>query len=128
MNENASTLTQSDLVSLGLSKNLVKEICRDLSFTRMKNGVKLYNYSEIQNSIKSRLKKPGIKLQTKEKLEITLSLLSNQSKVIEVDFLRNLTTNERIEFWKNYREELREKGEVILKDVDKILKEAKSLL
>lgn len=126
MKEELPNLTKSDLKVMGLSDYLVREICNELSFTRMKTGAREYSRSDLRESIIRKLFQPKIKSETRERLQLVLKLLEEKSNVIEVDFLKKLPLEERIDFLKNYREELRTKGEVILKDVDELLKQSRN--
>lgn len=128
MNGDAIRLTQSDLKSLGFSNYLIREICKDLPFTTMKSGAREYNRSDLRESVTKKLSQPRTKPKTRECLQVALKLLEDKSNVIEVDFLRNLTPEQRIDFLKNYREDIRMKGETILKNVNEVLKEAKQLI
>ncbi len=128
MNEDGRSITQSDLKALGLSEYLIREICNNLPFTRMKSGAREYKRSDLRESIAKKLSQPKTQPATTERLQVALKLLGDKSNVIEVDFLRNLTPEQRIDFLKNYREGLKTKGETLLKNVDELLKEAKQLL
>ena len=126
MNEDRLNITQSDLQSLGFSGYWIRKICKGLAFSRMKSGAKLYKRAEVKASIEEKISQPRIQPKTKEHLQVALDLLDGKSNVIEVDFLKNLSRKEKIEFLTNNREELRQKGEAILRDVDEVLRSTKS--
>jgi hypothetical protein len=127
MNEDLSNVTQSDLISLGFSHYLVRKICKDLEFNYIKGGVKAYKSIDIKKSIKQKLAESKFKPKNRESLEKFLYLLEGQSNVIEVDFLTNLTQEQKIEFLNQHREALRAKGETIIQNVDELLQQAKNL-
>jgi hypothetical protein len=92
----------------------------------MKTGAREYRRSDLREAIVKKLCQPKIKSETRERLQLVLKILEEKSNVIEVDFLKKLPLEERIDFLKNYREELRTKGEVILKGVDELLKQSRN--
>jgi hypothetical protein len=128
MKNNLNYLTKEDLKALGFSTYLIQSICKGLPFVYQESKVKGYNYSELKEAIMQKLSQAKIKPQTRENLQIALSLLDDKSNVIEVDFLNKLTLEERIEFIKNNREVLRNKGETLLRDIDELIKQAKTLV
>ena len=119
-------LNKIDLRSIGCSEYLIKEICRGLDCIPSKGDTKGYNQLALREAINNKLSQRNIKPQTRENLQILLKIIDNNSNLIEVDFLAKLSLEERIIFWKNYREKLRKKGDEILQDVDKLLAQAKA--
>ena len=94
-------VTQADLREHGLSDYLVRQIVKDLNFSRRKTGLRLYANSDVAASIESKLAKPKTRHTTIKKLQEALIWLRGESNVIEVDFLKNLTLEERVEVLKS---------------------------
>jgi len=94
-------VTQEDLREYGLSDYLVKQVVKGLDFSRRKSGLRLYATSNVVAAIESKLAKPITRYTTPEKLQHPLACLKDQSNVIKVDFLRNLTLEERVEVLKS---------------------------
>lgn len=95
MNNIPRIVTQSDLRERGLSDYMVRQIVKDLSFSRAKRGLRLYETSDIVSAIKIKLANSRTRSTTREKLQHVLSWLNGESNVIKVDFLRNLSLEER---------------------------------
>ncbi len=95
MNNIPRIITQSDLRECGLSDYMVRQIVKDLSFSRAKKGLRLYEASDVISAIKIKLAAPRTRSATREKLQQVLSWLNGQSNVIQVDFLKNLSLEER---------------------------------
>ncbi len=126
MKKDVTYLTKADLKALGFSVYLIKVICKGLTFVQIKSGVRRYNCSDLKEAVMNKLSQTKIQPQTRESLQVVLSLVDDKSNVIEVDFLGKLTLEQRIDFLKKNREKLRTNGEAILQDVNQLLKQAKT--
>jgi len=93
-------VTQEDLREYGLSDYLVKQVVKGLDFSRRKSGLRLYATSNVVAAIESKLAKSRTRHTTREKLQHPLAWLKDESNVIKVDFLKNLTLEERVEVLK----------------------------
>lgn len=94
-------VTQEDLREHGLSHYIVRQIVQGLSFSRRKNGLRLYTNSDIVTAIKNKLVKSHTRHTTCDKLQSVLVWLQGESNVIRVDFFKNLSLEERVETLKN---------------------------
>lgn len=128
MSKDLTLLTKADLTSLGFSEYLVREVCKGLNSVSLEKGIRGYAQTDLKDAIINKLSQAKIKPQTRENLQVALRLMSDKSNVIEVDFLRKLSLEERISFLRDYRERLRLRGEEILQDVDTLLEKAKKLI
>ena len=90
-------VTQEDLIEHGLSKYMITEIVQGLDFSRRKNGLRLYANSDIIVAIESKIAKSRTLPMTSKKLQFILAWLKCESNLIKVDFLKNLSLEERIE-------------------------------
>jgi hypothetical protein len=90
-------VTQEDLIEHGLSKYMITEIVQGLDFSRRKNGLRLYANSDIIVAIESKIAKSRTLPMTSKKLQFVLAWLKGESNLIKVDFLKNLSLEERIE-------------------------------
>lgn len=95
MDNTPRIVTQADLRERGLSDYIVRHIVKGLSFSRGKKGLRLYETSDIVSAIKIKLTNPRIRSTTREKLQYVLAWLKGESNVIKVDFLKNLSLEER---------------------------------
>lgn len=89
-------VTQDDLRNHGLSDYLVKQIVKRLDFVRRKNGLRLYSTLDVVAAIENKLAQPKTRNITREKLKPMLAKFKGESNVIKVDFLRNLSLEERV--------------------------------
>ena len=90
-------VTQADLIEHGLSDYMVREIVQGLDFSRRKNGLRLYTNSDIVAAIESKIAKSRTSPRTSKKLQFILARLKGESNLIKVDFLKNLSLEERVE-------------------------------
>ncbi|EAW37420.1 hypothetical protein [Lyngbya sp. PCC 8106] len=89
-------VTQDDLRNHGLSDYLVRQIVKGLDFVRRKNGLRLYSTLDVVAAIENKLAQPKTRNTTHEKLKPVLAKLKGESNVIKVDFLQNLSLEERV--------------------------------
>ena len=122
-------VTQADLIEYGLSHYMVRQIVQGLSFSRRKNGLRLYTNSDIVTAIKNKLVKLHTRHTTCDKLQSVLVWLQGESNVIRVDFLKNLSLEERVETLKNRIEVADRSMEAnVLKEYEEIQKRIHAVL
>lgn len=122
-------VTQEDLREHGLSNYMVRQIVQGLSFSRRKNGLRLYTNSDIVTAIKNKLVKSHTRHTTSEKLQSVLVWLQGESNVIRVDFLKNLSLEERVETLKDRIEAADRSMEAnVLKEYEEIQKRINAVL
>lgn len=95
MDNTPRIVIQSDLRERGLSSYMVRQIVKGLCFSSGKRGLRLYETSDIVSAIKIKLASSRTRSVTREKLQSLLSWLKGESNVIKVDFLKNLSLEER---------------------------------
>jgi hypothetical protein len=100
MEEPPRILTQSDLKDQGWSDYLIRQIVKNLDYKRIKDGLRLYKTSDIIVSIEHKLAKPKTRKPTRDRLQTTLAWLRGDSNIIEVDFLQNLSLEQKAEVLK----------------------------
>lgn len=123
MNNIPRIATQSDLRGHGLSDYMVRQIVQELSFLRTKTGLRLYETSDIVSAIKMKLANSRTRSTTREKLQNVLSWLSGESNVIKVDFLKNLSLEERAKTLKSRIEAADKSMEAsVLKEYEEVQK------
>jgi hypothetical protein len=120
-------ITKLELKSLGLNDYLIREIVKGLNADNT-NGFNLYFVSDIANSIKEKLAKPKTKETTRKKLQNVLEYLDGKSNVIEVDFLKQLTPENKVAFLTAKLEQLDAKEKVLIQETNDILRQAKRML
>ena len=122
-------VTQADLRDHGLSDYLVRQIVKSLDFSRKKNGLRLYANSDIVASIESKLAKLRTRRTTRKKLQYALAWLRGESNVIKVDFLKNLSLEERVETLKSRIEAADRSMEAkVLKEYEEVQKRIQAAL
>lgn len=94
-------VTQADLREHGFSDYLVRQIVKELDFSRRKSGLRLYATSDVVAAIERKVAKPRTLHTTREKLQYALGWLRGESNVIKVDFLKNLAPEERVKVLKS---------------------------
>jgi hypothetical protein len=94
-------VTQADLREHGLSSYLIGKVVKGLDFSSRKSGLRLYTNSDIIAAIEGKLAQPKTRSVTREKLRSALVWLRGESNVIKVDFLKNLSLEERVETLKS---------------------------
>lgn len=129
MNNIPRIITQSDLRERGLSDYMVRQIFKDLSFSRAKRGLRLYETSDVISAIKVKLANPRTRSATREKLQQVLSWLSGESNVIKVDFLKNVSLEERAKTLKSRIEAADSSMEAgVLKEYEEVQKRVEAAL
>jgi hypothetical protein len=97
MDSKPRIVTQADLRERGLSGYIVRQLVKDLSSSSGKRSLRLYEVSDVISAIKVKLANSRTRSRTREKLQYVLSWLKGESNVIRVDFLKNLSLEERAE-------------------------------
>jgi hypothetical protein len=129
MNNIPRIVTQSDLRERGLSDYMVRQIVKNLSFSRAKRGLRLYETSDIVAAIKIKLANSGTRSTTREKLQRVLSWLNGESNVIKVDFLKNLSLEQQAKTLKSRIESADSSIEAgVLKEYEEIQKRVEAAL
>jgi len=129
MNNIPRIVTQSDLRERGLSDYMVRQIVKNLSFSRAKRGLRLYETSDIVAAIKIKLANSRTRSTTREKLQRVLSWLNGESNVIKVDFLKNLSLEEQAKTLKSRIEAADSSIEAgVLKEYEEIQKRVEAAL
>jgi transcriptional regulator NrdR family protein len=95
MDNTLRIVTQADLGGCGLSDYMVRQIVKGLNFSSKKRSLRFYETSDIVSAIKIKLANSRTRSMTREKLQYVLSWLKGESNVVRVDFLKNLSLDER---------------------------------
>ncbi|MEB3886814.1 hypothetical protein [Lyngbya sp. CCY1209] len=127
MNTENKKITKLHLRSLGLTDYLVKETVRGLP-SEKEGSYNIYSISDVKNSIQKKLNNPRVKDTSREKLERVLDWLHEKYNVIEVDFLKKLTPEQRLDFLYKRNEELFEKEKQINQQTDELLRKARQMI
>lgn len=117
-------ITKLNLKSLGLTDYLIQEIVKDLPAQRDPSGFNIYKVSDVKDSIQKKLSRPKTKEESKEKLIQVLDWIEGKSNVVEIDFLKRLPPEQRLEILYKRNEELLEKEKEIMQATNDILKKA----
>ncbi|MCU0566604.1 MAG: hypothetical protein MUF49_08410 [Oculatellaceae cyanobacterium Prado106] len=95
MDNTFRAVTQLDLRAQGLSDYRIRLIVKNLNFSRRKTGLRIYDASDVITAIEGQLASEKISSDTRSSLLGVLVHLKGQSNVIRVDFLKNLSLEER---------------------------------
>jgi hypothetical protein len=129
MDNTPRVITQADLRERGLSDYIVRHIVKSLSFSRGKKGLRLYNTSDIILAIKIKLAQARTRSTTREKLQRAFAWLTGESNVIKVDFLKNLSREERAKTLKALIEAAESSMKVgVLKEYEEVQKRVEAAL
>jgi hypothetical protein len=122
-------VTQADLKECGLSDYVVRQVVKGLSFSSGKRGLRLYKTSDIVLAIKIKISNSKTRSTTCEKLQYVLCWLNNASNVIKIDFLKNLSLEERAEVLQARIEVADNNMEAgVLKDYEEVQKRVEAAL
>jgi hypothetical protein len=128
MNIQQKYVTRIHLKSYGLSKHNVNTILNGLEAQKSDSGLKEYPVEAVQRSINERLSNPRIHEKTRDELEKALLLLNHEPKVVEVDFLRKLSPEQRLEFFYNRLEEISQEESKIRQETEAVLQKARQVV
>lgn len=128
VSSNLDGITQLHLKSFGFSDYLVRQIVKSLKASNTADGFKEYAASDAKASIEAKLSNPKTQQKSKEQLQRILAWLKGESNVIEVDFLRRLPPEKRIEVLNARIEELDAQERVLVQETDKLLRKAKKIV
>ena len=128
MSSQLQSLTQLHLKSFGVSNYLVRQIVKGLKFSQATGGFKEYALPDVKASIEAKLSNAKTKPKSREQLERVLSRLEGESNIIEVDFLKRLSPEKRVEVLNARNEELEAQERVLLQETDELLRKAKKMV
>lgn len=122
-------ITRLHLKSYGLSDYQIRVLLKDVE-TRynVQSHLKEYLVHDIQKNVKKRLTNPRIRKETRCCLDLVLQLLSHQSKVVEVDFLRQLSPEKRLQFFYNRLEEIDREEANLRQSTESVLTKARQAI
>lgn len=128
MSSNLESITQLHLKSFGLSDYLVRQIVKGLKACQTKSGFKEYAASDMKASFEAKLLNPKTKPQTREKLQRVIAWLEGESNVIEVDFLRRLPHEKRIEVLNARIQDLEAQERLLTQETNELLRKAETMV
>jgi hypothetical protein len=89
---------------------------------------KEYSASDIKASIEKRLNNSRIKPENNAKLQRVLNWLKGESNVIAVDFLKRLSSGQKIAVLEDRVQELKTQESSLLEETEEILMQAKRIV
>jgi hypothetical protein len=128
MNTNQNYVTRIHLKGYGLSSHNTNTILKGIECRPSDSGLKEYPVEAVQRSISERLSNPKIKQKTRDELENALLLLNHEPKVVEVDFLRKLSPEQRLEFYYTRLEEISKEESKIRQETEAVLQKARQVV
>ncbi|MBP0001828.1 MAG: hypothetical protein J7641_23035 [Cyanobacteria bacterium SID2] len=78
--------------------------------------------------MQKRLSNPRIKESTRKQLDRVLFLLNGESNIVEVDFLKKLSPEQRLDFLYRQLEQLSEKEEKIRQETNALIQKARQVV
>jgi len=124
----SSAVTRIHLRLYGLSNYQVRKILENIQGVRSSSGFKEYPIEEVKTSMQKRLSNPRIKESTRKQLDRVLFLLNGESNIVEVDFLKKLSPEQRLDFLYRQLEQLSEKEEKIRQETNALIQKARQVV
>ncbi|MGL5196570.1 MAG: hypothetical protein ACRC8Y_23510 [Chroococcales cyanobacterium] len=128
MNSQQKNVTRIHLKGYGLSEHNANTILKGIEGRPSDSGLKEYPVEAVQRSINERLSNPRIHQKTRDELEKALLLLNHEPKVVEIDFLRKLSPEQRLEFFYNRLEEISQEESKIRQETEAVLQKARQVV
>lgn len=130
MNDSKEYVTRIHLDGYGLSNYNVKTILKGIEGRHSDlGGLKEYSVEAVKRSIQKRLSNPRITQKSRDELEKALLLLDrNSNNVVEVDFLKKLSPEERLKFFYDRLEEISDREAKIRQETEEVLQKARQVV
>ncbi len=121
----ANKLTKLHLRALGLSEYTVRQLVKDIPRESTTDNLSYYQEADVKAAIQQRLGNSRIKPQSRQQLKYVLNHLNGISNIIEVDFLRGRSPEERIAIVREQLAELETKEQQLNADNEQLIERAR---
>lgn len=128
MSDQVQKVTKLFLKSLGLSDYLTREAVKNADYSVETRGYRLYNASDIVQSIEAKLANPKTKDKTRNKLQTVLKTLQGESNVMTVNFLQKLSPEKRVEVLKNQLADLENQEKELTQETNELIQKARIMV
>jgi|GEM_PF-6247418 len=122
------TLTKIDLKAFNLSDYTINQLLEGLKVISITNGLKDYDRADVKISVEKRLLNYRVQNNNKAKLKRLLVDLNGESNIIEVDFLRRLSSDEKIEVLHSRIQELEIQEQHLIEETKRLLKQSRRMV
>ncbi len=120
-----NNLTKLHLRALGLSDHTIRQLVKDISGELTAGNLSYYRKADVKTAIQKRIDNPRIKPKSRQQLQYALNRLQGISNVVEVDFLRGRSPEERIAILREQLAELEIKEQQLNADTEQLLARAR---
>lgn len=127
MDSDIDKLTKLHLQAFGLSDYMMRQIFKDLHAKSTIARLNEYSVPDVRAAVEKRLANPKIQPRTREILRKVLFWLKGESNVIAVDFLQDLSPEEKIEILRARVQELESQEREISEETTRVLIQAKQM-
>jgi pyruvate-formate lyase-activating enzyme len=124
----SKNMKKIDLQTFDLSDYTIKHLLEGLNVLSVTDGVKEYAISEVKASVEKRLLNSRVQIKNKEKLKRLLVFLNGESNIIEVDFLRRFSLNEKAEVFQDRIQTLEIQEQRLIKETEILSKKARQMV
>lgn len=121
----ANNLTKLHLRALGLSEYTIRQLVKDIAGELTTVNLSYYREADVKTAIQQRLDNPRIKPKSRQQLQYALNRLQGISNVVEVDFLRGRSPEERIAILREQLADLEIKEQQLNADTEQLLARAR---
>ncbi|MGC9503297.1 hypothetical protein [Baaleninema sp.] len=123
-----STVTRLQLKLYGLSDYQIRKILKNIKAVKSDSRFKEYPTEKVTASIQKRLYNPRIKEHTRVDLERALLFIEGGSNIVKVDFLQNLSPEQRLEFLYSQIEQLSEEEKQVRQETELVIQKARQVV
>jgi hypothetical protein len=121
-------ITRLHLKAFDLSDYAVNQILENLNTVTSYGSLKAYDRGELVSSIQKRLANPRVQPKSRSKLQKALNWLNGESNVISIDFLRGLSSEEKIEVLHSRLQDLAIEEQELAEKTSQVLAQAKRMV
>jgi hypothetical protein len=120
-------LTRLHLKAFGLSNYTIGKIFKGLNAVEKHGTLKMYTECDVITSVQKMLENSKIKTNNRTKLQRVLASLTGETNVIPVDFLKDLSNEDRLKVLSGRIPELEAKEKNIRQQTSQLLAQAERM-
>jgi hypothetical protein len=128
MGNGTEKVTKLHLQAFGLSDYVIKQLVKGLDAASTNGGRKEYFASDIKASVEKRLKNHKVRAANQAKLQRVLTCLNGESNIIQVDFLKGLSPEKKIEVLRARIQELEVQEQGLTEETEQLLTQARRMV
>lgn len=128
MGSDDEKLTKLYLQAFSLSDYTIKQLVKGLEAVSINGSLNEYVASNVKAAVEERLANSRIQAENRAKLQRVLTWLNGDSNVIQVDFLKRLSPEKRIEVLRSRIQELEAQEQTLTQDTKKLITQARKMV